>query len=196
MNAINEIPAATPIQTTGKKFSIRALSYIIDLIAINILTLITVFFCGIFYTIFYMIANEGYAPYPQFPQIFNYLIGFVILVIYFAIFEWLFGASLGKLALRMRVVMLDGSPCTLKAAMIRGLLRLVDGFFFGLIAYKTMKPPLYKRIGDISAKTLVVDAHDPLIQQKLGWWRFLVALVIFEVFLSGETFLELLLAGK
>jgi hypothetical protein len=42
-----------------------------------------------------------------------------------------------------------------------------------------MKPPLYQRIGDKSAQTVVVDSRDPVIrQQRAGWW-FLVALLIY-----------------
>ena len=66
-----------------------------------------------------------------------------------------------------------------QAALIRSALRFVDGFLFGIPAYTTMKAPLYQRIGDKLAKTIVVGARDPTIREsRHGWW-FLVALVIY-----------------
>jgi hypothetical protein len=38
-----------------------------------------------------------------------------------------------------------------------------------------MKAPLYQRLGDKTAKTIVVGSHDPIIRQPRDWWWFLVA---------------------
>jgi uncharacterized RDD family membrane protein YckC len=195
MTAISESPLSIPVSAVGMKFSKRAWAYIIDWLTVSALTYLSAFFVSMVYSLFYIII-AGTSPNFEISKTLDYLISFVMSIVYFSVFEWLYGASLGKLILRMHVVMTDGSPCTLKAAIIRGLLRLVDGLFFGLIAYSKMKPPYYKRIGDNSANTMVVDARNPLIQQKPGWWRFLIALVIYEVILSGNIFLQLLLGTK
>jgi hypothetical protein len=56
---------------------------------------------------------------------------------------------------------------------------LIDGLFFGLVAYANMKPPTFQRLGDQRAQTLVVSASDPMIKAKPSWWRFILALVIY-----------------
>jgi hypothetical protein len=38
-----------------------------------------------------------------------------------------------------------------------------------------MHPPLYQRVGDKSAKTIVVGAKDAMIQRPRAWWWFLIA---------------------
>jgi uncharacterized RDD family membrane protein YckC len=101
-----------------------------------------------------------------------------MIVLYFAVFEWLYGATLGTLLLRMRVIRVSGAPCTLKAALIRSVLRFVDGFFFATPAYATMKAPLQQRIGDKSAHTVVVDAKSPAIREpRYGGWFVVAALL-------------------
>ena len=107
------------------------------------------------------------------------LIGFVTSTLYFMVFEWLYGATPGKVILGIRVVMEDGRPCSLGAALIRDLLRLIDGLFFGIPAYVTMKEPLLQRIGDKAAKTVVVGAKDTFIRQAPEWWWFIVAAAIY-----------------
>jgi uncharacterized RDD family membrane protein YckC len=67
--------------------------------------------------------------------------------------------------LKLRVVMEDGSPCSLQAAIHRGVLRLIDGLFLVLVAYFSMKEPLCQQIGDQRAKTIVVGSRDAIIQQ-------------------------------
>jgi len=111
----------------------------------------------------------------------NSAIGFVLSVLYFAIFEWLYGATPGKLILGMRVIQQNGAPCRLGAALIRGALRFIDGLFFGVPAYIVMKAPLYQRIGDRSAKTIVVGTKDAVIQRPREWWWFLIASGIYLV---------------
>ncbi|MGD8599190.1 MAG: RDD family protein, partial [Anaerolineae bacterium] len=109
----------------------------------------------------------------------DYVVAGVLSVLYFAVFEWLYGATPGKLLLRMRVIQVNGAACTLKAALIRSALRYVDGFFFAIPAYATMKAPLQQRLGDMPAQTVVVDAKDPIIREPRGGGGFVVALVIY-----------------
>ena len=71
--------------------------------------------------------------------------------------ETYLGGTLGKLALGMRVVMEDGSPVTLSAALIRNLLRIIDGLFGYLLgAIFIWTSPAKQRLGDRLAKTFVV----------------------------------------
>ena len=58
---------------------------------------------------------------------------------YFVLLEGLLGATLGKLVMGLRVVKLDGSPYSWPAALIRNVLRFVDGlpvfYLVGLILW-------------------------------------------------------------
>jgi uncharacterized RDD family membrane protein YckC len=180
-------------QVMGKKFSIRAASYILDVIFIYILTFIETFFWGAIISIFFILFQNEIPALSPSPTLLPYVFGLLSFVIYFVIFEWLFGASFGKLILRMRVVMKDGSSCTLKAGLIRGLLRLIDALFFAIPAYATMKAPYYQRIGDNSANTIVLDSREPTIKQQRPWWWFLIALGIYIVYDSATTIILLLI---
>jgi uncharacterized RDD family membrane protein YckC len=76
---------------------------------------------------------------------------------YYVISEALFGRTLGKRILSLRVVSEDGSPISLGAAFLRNLLRLVDGLFFYLVsAIAVWASPTRQRLGDRAAHTCVV----------------------------------------
>ncbi len=76
---------------------------------------------------------------------------------YFLLLEGLFGATIGKLLLRLRVVDKEGDPCTFKASFIRNLLRFVDWlpllYIAGIISI--LASTKRQRIGDRIAGTLV-----------------------------------------
>lgn len=87
------------------------------------------------------------------PAFILFLLGFL----YYWLLETYLGATLGKLALGLRVVMEDGSPCTLTASLIRNLLRVIDGILFYLLgAIFIWTSPAKQRLGDRLAKTYVV----------------------------------------
>ena len=166
------------LQATGKRFGIRAGAYLIDSIVIFVFNFVMSAIAGLLFGIIYALST-GRAPVlsERSDQWLNYFIGFILMTIYFTLFEWLYGATPGKLVLGMRVIKEDGSPCGLGSAFIRALLRLIDGLIFGLVAYQSMKEPLYQRVGDKSAKTIVVSSKDAVILQPRPWWGFLVAVV-------------------
>jgi hypothetical protein len=69
--------------------------------------------------------------------------------------QW--GGTLGKMALRLKVVKEGGEPLDWQASVVRNVLRIVDGFFFyvvGAIVVWTSKKR--QRLGDMVAHTLVV----------------------------------------
>src|SRR5512142_122306 len=84
--------------------------------------------------------------------------GFVMFWGYFALFETLNGGRTpGKQLLGIRVVMETGHPVTWAAAVVRNLVRFVDGlslFFLGFLV--VLLHPQNKRLGDIVAGTIVV----------------------------------------
>ncbi|HET9913198.1 MAG TPA: RDD family protein [Anaerolineales bacterium] len=172
------LPEATR-QAAGKGFGVRAAAYVIDVIVIWVVTIVISLFIGIIIGIVFSILGQELVFAEQGTRGIDFLIGFVTSTLYFIIFEWLYGATPGKLILSMRVLMEDGRHCTFGAACIRALLRYIDGLLFGIPAYASMKEPLLQRIGDKAAKTVVVGAKDPFIRKARAWWWFALALVIY-----------------
>lgn len=69
------------------------------------------------------------------------------------------GQTIGKKAMRIRVVQEGGFPVTFRAAAVRNLLRLIDmqpGVAWGVAGLSMMLHPRTKRLGDIAAGTVVV----------------------------------------
>jgi uncharacterized RDD family membrane protein YckC len=76
---------------------------------------------------------------------------------YFIVLEATQGATLGKMALGLRVTRADGAPISWTESIIRNLLRIIDGLFVYLIgAILIWTSPLKQRLGDRVAKTVVV----------------------------------------
>jgi len=79
---------------------------------------------------------------------------------YFAYLEATQGGTLGKKALGLRIVKVDGSPIGWNEAIIRTLLRIVDNFFFGLVGFICILSSEKKqRVGDMVAKTIVIKTR-------------------------------------
>lgn len=78
---------------------------------------------------------------------------------YFIVLEDRSGQTVGKKVMRMVVVTQDGKRITLKQSIIRNVLRVLDAlpflYLIGLIAIVLTKRK--QRIGDITAKTIVVE---------------------------------------
>jgi len=84
---------------------------------------------------------------------------------YFVLFEMLGGGrSLGKMAVRLRVVRDGGLAITFRASAVRNLLRIVDylptSYLVGLTSI--VVSPEGKRLGDLAAGTLVVRLDRPV----------------------------------
>lgn len=86
---------------------------------------------------------------------------FLLWIAYFVVMEATLGATLGKLAMGVRVVMSDGSSLDLGAAFVRNLARLVDGFpyvvSYLLGAIAVWSGPTRQRLGDVWAHSVVVE---------------------------------------
>ena len=81
----------------------------------------------------------------------------IITLAYLIVMEATQGATLGKMALGLRVVKTDGSPISWSESLIRNLLRIVDGLFGYLVgAILIWNSPLKQRLGDRVAHTVVV----------------------------------------
>ena len=87
------------------------------------------------------------------------LIGLLPILLYDLLCEWLLnGQSLGKIAMGIRVVMLDGAQPGLGAYLLRWLMRIVDTRLLGgLVAVITIAANgRGQRLGDVAAGTTVV----------------------------------------
>jgi len=187
------------IGVEGKGFWIRTLAYIIDsfvlVIADYVAGLVAGLGIGIILIVITMLTGrEYYYSDTGLTQCVAFIIGLILFVLYFAIFEWLYGATLGKIVLGMRVVQEDGRLCSFNKAFVRGLYRYIDGFFFGVVAYNHMKPPLQQRMGDQKVKTIVISSKAAVIQGSRQWWWFFLALGIYLVVATILTIPSLVVA--
>jgi len=182
MVAESEEVEVVPLTVEGKKFGVRAGACITDIIALFVLNLTAAGIGGAFLKILLESSGQPFTFDEEALRGLNCIGGGGLFLLYFTLFEWLFGASPGKLIFGMRVVQDDGRPCSLRAAFVRGLARYVDGILFGLVAYASMKrTPLQQRLGDKMAGTLVVARKDAIIQQHRAQRWFLVAAAIYFI---------------
>lgn len=85
---------------------------------------------------------------------------FFIGIAYYVAMEAMMGGTVGKKILGIKIVKQDGSPMDWQAAIIRNVLRIIDGIFVylvGAIVIWTSKDR--QRLGDKVARTLVVNAR-------------------------------------
>ena len=116
------------------------------------------------------------------------------LVGYHAACEAIGGATIGKLVLGIRVCSPNSTPCTVKGAIIRSFAFLIDGLFFGIVAYSTMsKSSLRQRLGDQWGDTLVVRASS--LPKRAPGGQVALGIVAGIAVYSAVTFVTLLVDG-
>lgn len=174
--------AGQPVK--GQPFFIRGVAFLIDnfvsmAVLLSVEFIIT-FFLGVIINIYARNAGLAFAT-QKASFILNFILGIVIELIYLVIFTWLSGTTPGKLLSNMRVVTESGERVGFKAALIRSVMLFVDSLFLGAVGFIKMKPPLYQRNGDALAKTIVVEAKDPVVKQNYPAWRFLASSGIFLI---------------
>ncbi|MDX1386277.1 MAG: RDD family protein [bacterium] len=85
---------------------------------------------------------------------------------YYLLFEAIFGATLGKLFCRLRVLDISGRSPSLGNIFIRNFLRVVDYPFAFLIAVISMESSsLNQRLGDRAANTVVIKKTRPYVAE-------------------------------
>ncbi|AFY34562.1 RDD family protein [Calothrix sp. PCC 7507] len=91
-----------------------------------------------------------------------FVVSFCIYAGYFVFFETLWqGQTPGKRFAKIRVVRDDGRPIGLQQATLRGLLRIFDEFLY-IGAFLIALSRLEKRLGDLAAGTIVIQAQIPV----------------------------------
>jgi uncharacterized RDD family membrane protein YckC len=124
-----------------------------------------------------------------------YAVSLFLAFTYLIAFETIYGATPGKWLLGMHVVKSDGRRCDTQAAAVRALcLFFIDGLLLGMVAYLSMQPPLYQRIGDRIAKTVVVNrCASPTASP---FWRFLLATAIYMTIANLAILIFLLICTR
>ncbi len=86
-----------------------------------------------------------------------FVVSFALFFGYYVIFEGRWGQTPGKAICGIKVIREDGGIPGTKAALVRTLLRVVDGFFSYLVGFViAISSEKRQRLGDMAAHTLVV----------------------------------------
>jgi uncharacterized RDD family membrane protein YckC len=132
-------PAMRPIRriTTYRK---RALAHLIDsLIATAIFIAVAVAFGG---------------------KLFSGLLAVALILVWDFLFESLRGQTIGKRAMKVRVVRRDGTRLRPQHVAARNVLRIIDSLpFVAILSMILSGPTRRQRIGDLAAGTIVVDGE-------------------------------------
>ena len=98
---------------------------------------------------------------PERFPVFKIVVYFLIYLAYFIVLEGLWSRTLGKYFQGLIVLHLDGRPCGWKAALIRGVLRIIEvnPLLFGGIpaGLAVISSERKQRVGDMLAETVVVS---------------------------------------
>jgi uncharacterized RDD family membrane protein YckC len=148
---LTETPEGILLELRPAGLSARCYAFLLDwliqIFALSILASITQFMGGMGVAVYLIAAFLVNWFYP----------------VAFELSSW--GATPGKRAFDLKVVMDGGLPITPAASLIRNLLRIVDTIPGCAIASMLIRPD-FKRLGDIAAATLVV--HQPRTSPKFA----------------------------
>lgn len=174
-------PALSKPLPEGKPFGSRAGAYVIDSLIYNVIILGGTLFLGALTALVLGLTGRTLlaASTPSAVSLGTITYSLALGGLYFAVYEWLFGASPGKVILRMRVIQEDGRRPGLWAALLRGAFRYFDGLVFGAPAVIAMNRDVRRqRYGDRYARTMVVNQSDPVVQYRRSWLWFLLATLL------------------
>jgi uncharacterized RDD family membrane protein YckC len=163
----------------GVSFWPRAFARLID----TVIHYCVGFVVGILFVIMLTIASGGHVPPLILRKISHtglplFVAGLAGMVAYHVIFTVVHGSSVGKQMLSIVVVREDGTPCGIKAAIVRELGFFVDSLFFGLIGYLAMqKNAREQRYGDEWAETVACKRSAVQPEALRGAGRFVLALM-------------------
>ncbi|HEX6819524.1 MAG TPA: RDD family protein [Ktedonobacterales bacterium] len=150
----------------------RALALFVDAIVLSVVTALIDTVFGVTHVISGTVGSVSYGSPPSPPPI----TGFgtftssndvggpwiaLITIVYFIGLEALFGATVGKLAARLRVVNLEGELISPWQSIVRNLLRVVDNLpsLYLLGGGVALFSPPRQRIGDRLAHTIVLPRY-------------------------------------
>ncbi len=162
-----ETPEGAELELRVAGVGARALAWMIDS------TILVLLLLGVALVIFAAIFNVGSRSTAEYSTGLHMLIVFFLWWFYDVYFEvFRNGATPGKKFMGLRVVHDDGTPVGWGASIVRNLLRSVDFmpflYFFGMTSLLLNKD--FKRLGDLSAGTLVIyteptQSHQPTLPE-------------------------------
>jgi uncharacterized RDD family membrane protein YckC len=177
---MEEPPSTSGTIVSGAGFGIRAAARVIDIVY----GIVIGFFGGVFAGILIVILEHGGRVAPGWQEraggvdLAGWGFGLLGTLFYHCLTEGMYGASLGKLLCRLRVVSEEAGPIGFMQAFKRNLAFYWDGLFFGLVGYSSMKKSeLNQRYGDHWAKTVVIKSSDVPAESKRSWEMFALAFV-------------------
>lgn len=86
--------------------------------------------------------------------------------LYHSLLEGMLGMTLGKRLCNIMVLKADFTPCGPGAGFLRNLLRVVDSFFYYLVAVVSLAGTLkWQRLGDLAAETVVVRRKEVVARE-------------------------------
>ncbi|MBD2509263.1 RDD family protein [Nostoc muscorum FACHB-395] len=165
-----QTPESVELEFTLAGIGNRALALLIDYTVLGITLLLFVFTWAVFSTQLVNFIEDFFTSLPNLDiwllAIF-FIIAFAIYISYFVFFETLwFGQTPGKRVAKIRVVRDDGRLIGLQQATLRALLRPFDETLF-IGAFLIMLGSREKRLGDLAAGTIVIQAETPIASATL-----------------------------
>ncbi|MCE9599660.1 MAG: RDD family protein [Spirochaetia bacterium] len=124
----------------------------------------------IFFSVVVSVSETAWGKNSGIGTFIFFLLFFILQWFYFFVFEWLNkGRTVGKMALGLRVVSMDGTTLDAVQILIRNLLRVADMFPLKFLAWLLFLPtysiglvsmfltaPRFRRLGDLAAGTIVI----------------------------------------
>lgn len=124
----------------------------------------------IFFTVILSVSESMWGKNSGVGTFLFFVLFFALEWFYFFIFEWLNkGRTVGKMALGLRVVSVDGTTLDAIQILVRNLLRVADMFPLKFLAWLLFVPtysvglvsmfltaPKFRRLGDLAAGTIVI----------------------------------------
>lgn len=174
-----------PVISSGAGFWIRAGARIVDTLYGIALGFLSGLFAGIVLVILEKsgLIAPGWQSRLHGTNIAGWGCGLLGGFLYHSLTEGIYGASLGKLIFRLRVVTENGGPIGMKQALLRSLAYYFDALFFGVVAYTAMRDSdLNQRYGDRWAHTVVVESKNLPSDSRRGAEIFILAFLMGSVF--------------
>ncbi|MEH2164603.1 MAG: RDD family protein [Nostoc sp.] len=165
-----QTPESVELEFTLAGIGNRALALLIDYTVLGVTLVLFILTWTVFSTQMINFIEDTFTNLPSldiwFLAIF-FIIAFAIYISYFVFFETLwFGQTPGKRVAKIRVVRDDGRLIGLQQATLRALLRPFDETLF-IGAFLIMLGSHEKRLGDLAAGTIVIQAETPIASATL-----------------------------
>lgn len=123
------------------------------------------------------VFNHGNATLEGGPALLSMLLDILIWLTYHFLSEYFFAGSPGKLVMSIEVRTQQGDHISMKQSLVRNLLRPIDAIgFYALGFIVAVCSEQSRRIGDMAAKTLVVEQTEP--HRRRALISYLVLLTI------------------